>query len=81
MQRIRLLKSQKILLQMKSEKVQEAIALAQARQKEVQATLNLSMIEVGVSEDELKLWKLSEDGQSIEKAEPPKDKDGKKGKK
>lgn len=67
MERIRLLKSQKILLQMKSEKVQEAIEAAQAGQKEVQATLRLMMTEVGVPTDELALWKLSDDGQSVEK--------------
>jgi len=74
MQRIKLLKSQKVLLQMKAEKVQEAIALAQAKQREVQATLNLAMLEVGVPKDELNQWKLSEDGQAIEKIEIPKKK-------
>jgi len=80
MQRIRLLKSQKILLQMKSQKVQEAIALAQAEQKEVQATLNLAMIEQGIPKEELPRWKLSEDGQAIEKIEIPKPDENKKGK-
>ena len=78
MQRIKLLRSQKILLQMKSMKVQEAINLAKARQKEVQATLNLAMIEVGVPKEELNQWKLSEDEQAIEKIVPeipPEDKD------
>jgi len=78
MQRIKLLRSQKILLQMKSEKVQKFITLAQVTQKEVQATLKLAMIELGVPEEELNQWKLSEDEQAIEKIEPeipPEDKD------
>lgn len=71
-QRINLLKSQKILLQMKNEKIQEAINLAQAMQNELQATLNLTMIEQGVSKNQLDQWKLTEDGQAIEKVETPK---------
>jgi len=68
-QKIKLLASQKMLLQMKAEKVQEAMTLVQVRQKEVQAILNLVMIEVGVPKDELNQWKLSEDEQAIEKIE------------
>lgn len=71
MERKRLLRSQKILLQMRSKEVQEAINLVQARQKEVQATLKLAMTEQGVPKDELNLWQLSEDGQAIEKIEMP----------
>jgi len=67
MERIKLLRSQKILLRMKSEKVQEALDAVQAGNKEVQATLRLMMTEVGVPNDELALWKLSDDGQSVEK--------------
>ena len=70
MKRIKLLRSQKILLQMKNEKIQEAIGLAQARQKEFQATLNLTMTEQGVPKDELPSWRLTEDMQAIEKFEP-----------
>lgn len=68
-QRIKLLKSQKILLQMKSEKVQEALALVRVRQKEVQATLNLAMTEQGIPENELNQWHLSDDVQAVEKIE------------
>lgn len=76
MQRIKLTKSQKIALQMKSEKVQEAINLAQARQKVVKATLNMIMTEEHhIPKDELPLWRLSEDEQAIEKIED-KDKEG-----
>ena len=71
-QRINLLKSQKILLQMKNEKIQEAINLAQAMQNELQATLNLTMIEQGISKNQLDQWKLTEDGQAIEKIDPKK---------
>jgi len=70
-QRIKLLRSQKILLQMKNEKIQEAIGLANARQNELQATLNLTMTEQGVPKEELNQWKLTEDGQAIEKIEIP----------
>ncbi|MBA7513318.1 hypothetical protein ES705_05333 [subsurface metagenome] len=76
MQRIKLLRSQKILLQMKSQKVQEAITLTQARQKEVTATLNMIITEEHhIPKDELPLWKLAEDGQAIEKIEIPKPKE------
>lgn len=77
MQRIKLLKSQKILLQMKNEKVQEIIRLAQTRQDEVQTTLNLIITEHGVPKDELNQWRLSEDGQAIEKIETPKPEENK----
>jgi len=83
-QRIKLLRSQKILLQMKNEKIQEAINIANARHNELQATLNLTMTEQGVPKNELNQWKLTEDGQAIEKTEmpePEKPDDGKKGKK
>ena len=77
MQRIKLLKSQKILLQMKSERVQKFIALAQATQKEVQATLKMIMTEEhNIPKEELNQWRLSEDGQAIEKIETPKPEDG-----
>ena len=72
MQRIKLFKSHKILLQMKNEKVQEAIALANVRQREVQTTLNLIIVELNVPKDELNQWKLTEDGQAIERIKPEK---------
>ena len=84
MQRIKLTKSQKIVLQMKSEKVQKFIDLAKAFQKEVRAILNMIMTEEHhIPKDELPLWRLSEDEQAIEKIEPEippedKDKEGKK---
>ena len=68
MDRIRLTKCQKIALQSKSEKVQLAITLAQNRQREVQATLNMIITEEhNIPKDELPLWRLSDDGQAIEK--------------
>lgn len=79
--RIKLLKSQKILLQMKGDKIQDAIALIQARQSELQAVLNLAMTEQGVPKEELKQWKLTEDGQAIEFVEPEDPKKNKKEKK
>ena len=75
--RIKLLRSQKILLQMKNDKVQEIIRLAQARQEAVQETLNLIITELGISGDELNQWKLTEDGQAIEKIEPKESKGNK----
>ena len=70
-QRIRLLKSHKILLQIRSEKINEAVAMVQVRNNELQASLNLAIVEVGVPAGELNLWRLSEDGQAIEKIEIP----------
>ena len=73
MQRIKLTKSQKIALQMKSEKVQKFIALAQAWQKQVRATLNMIMTEEHhIPKEERNQWRLSEDEQAIEKIEIPK---------
>jgi len=60
---------------MKNGKVQEAISLANVRQGEVQTTLNLIITELGISKDELNQWKLTEDGQAIEKIEPEKPKE------
>lgn len=69
-QRIKLTKSQKIALQMKSEKVQHLIALAKARQKEVQALFAMIITEEhSIPKHEVSLWKLSKDGQAIEKKE------------
>jgi len=77
MQRIKLLKSQKILLQMKSDRVQKFIALAQATQKEAQATLKMIMTEEhNIPKDEINQWKLSEDGQAIEEIEIKKPPEG-----
>ena len=73
MQRIKLTKSQKIALQLKSEKVQKFLTLAQAWQKQVQETLIMIMTEEhNIPKNELPLWKLSEDQQAIEKTEPEK---------
>jgi len=67
MKRFKLLKSQKILLQMRREKIQEAINLAKIRQDQLQATLNMVMIEQGISKGELNQWHLTKDGQAVEK--------------
>jgi len=75
--RIKLLKSQKILLAMKEQKIQEAISLVRAQQNELQATLNLTITEQGVPKNELDQWKLTEDGQAIEMIEPEKPKENK----
>ncbi len=70
MQRIKLLRSQKVLLQMKSDKVREAINVVQVRQKDVQATMNMIMTEEhNIPKEELSLWQLSKDEQAIEKEE------------
>lgn len=74
--RIKLLRSQKLLIQMKGEKIQEAIALTNARQDNFQQTLDMIVVEQGVPKEELDQWRLSEDGQAIEKIED-KDKGGK----
>ena len=74
-QRIKLLKSQKILLQTKR---QETINLIQAKQNEISGILSMVMIEQGVPEKDVSLWRLDAEGQGIEKIEPkkpPKDKD------
>lgn len=67
MQRIKLLKSQKVLLQMKSVKLREAIALVRVQEKELEATIELVMTEQGVPKAEVDQWKLSDDAQAIEK--------------
>ncbi len=77
MQRIKLLKSQKVLLQMK---LNEITIIMQAKQKDFRQTLNIIAVEQGVPEKEVNEWQLGEDGQAIEKTEPkkpPKEKDKK----
>jgi len=73
--RIKLTKSQKIALQLRSKEVQQAIELVRARQKVVRSTLNLTMTEQGVPKEELDQWKLTEDGQAIEMIEPKENKE------
>lgn len=73
-QRIKLLKSQKILLQTKK---QEALNLIQAKRNELNQILSIIMAEQGVPEKETDLWYLTEDGQAIEKIEPKKPDKGK----
>ena len=68
-QRIKLLKSQKILLQTKR---QETINLIQAKQNELNEILKMVMIEQGVPEKEVGQWRLDADGQGFEKIEPKK---------
>lgn len=73
-QRIKLLKSQKILLQKQR---QETINLIQAKQNELSGILSVIMIEQGVPEKEVRFWHLAQDGQALEKIEskkPPKNK-------
>ena len=75
--RIKLLKSQKLLLQMKQ---RDLIETMQRKQNDVQQTLNMIVVELGVSKDEIDLWFLVEDGQAIErikKAKPKKNKNNK----
>lgn len=74
-QQIRLLKSQKILLQKQK---RETINLIQAKNNELGQILAVIMIDQGVPEKEINQWQLSEDGQSVEMIEPekpPKEKD------
>jgi len=68
-QRIKLLKSQKILLQKQR---QETINLIQAKNNELSQILGVIMIDQGVPENEIGQWQLMPDGQSIEMIEPEK---------
>lgn len=68
-QRIKLLKSQKILLQKQKN---EIIALIQDKQNELSQILSMVMIEQGVPEKDTHLWRLDTNGQGIEKMEPKK---------
>lgn len=73
--RIKLLRSQKILLQKQK---QETINIIQAKQNELGEILAVIMIDQGVPENEIGQWQLMPDGQSIEKIKPdkpPKEKD------
>ena len=70
--RIKLLKSQKILLQKQK---QETINLIQAKQNELNQILIVIMIDQGVPEKEIGEWQLAVDGQTVEKI---KEKGGKK---
>lgn len=77
-QRIKLLRSQKILLQKQK---QETINLIQAKQNELNNILVVIMIDLDVPEKEVGQWQLMADGQAIERIEipkPEKDKEGKK---
>ena len=79
-QRIKLLKSQKILLQTKK---QEILNTIQTKQNEFNEVIDIIMVEQGISKDEIRQWRIDADMQAIEKLEPkkpPKDKD-KEGKK
>jgi len=73
-QRIKLLRSQKILLQKQK---QETIALIQAKQNELSQILVVIMIDLRVPEKDVGLWRLDADGQGIEKMEPEKPPKGK----
>ena len=66
---IKLLKSQKILLQTKKN---EVLDLVQAKQVEFNGILDMVMVEQGVPEKETKQWRLCIDSQAIEKMEPEK---------
>lgn len=62
--RIKLLKSQKILLQTKKQEIQGYI---QIKQNELNQILGMIMTEQGVPEKEVGEWQLARDGQTIEK--------------
>ena len=70
-QRIKLLKSQKILLQTKK---QEILNLIQSKQNELNEVIDIVMVEQGIPEDEVRQWRLTQDLQAIEKLEPKPDK-------
>lgn len=61
--RIKLLKSQKILLQTKKQEIQGFI---QIKQNELSQILAMIMVEQGVPEKEINEWQLAVDGQTIE---------------
>jgi len=63
-QKIKLLKSQKILLQTKKQEIQ---AIIQIKQNELSQILGMIMVEQGVPEKEVGGWQLAKDGQTIEK--------------
>lgn len=79
--RVKLLGSQKILLQMKSEKINEAINLLEARKEDIQQTLDMIVIEQGIPKENINQWRLTEDGQAIEKIEEQNSQKNKKDKK
>jgi hypothetical protein len=69
--RIKLLKSQKLLLDMKGNEIGNAIAMVRAKQDDLQTTLNMIMLEEHhVPREELAEWKITEDGQAIEWVKP-----------
>lgn len=72
MQRIRLFRSHKILLQEKTLRVREAIRVFKTKQVEFQSAFNLMKEELGIPQGKLNQWKLSEDEEAIEKIEPEK---------
>lgn len=74
-QRIKLLRSQKILLQKERLEIRNLI---QAKQNEFDQILAVIMIDLDVPEKEVGEWRLMADGQAIEKIKipkPEKDKD------
>lgn len=79
--RIKLLRSQKILLQ---KQAQENRAVIQAKQNELNQIFAVILGDLDIPENEFNQWQLSGDGQAVEKIEPPKppkNKDKKKDKK
>ena len=75
--RIKLLRSQKILLQTKRD---ELMVLMKTKQDEFSEILDVVMIEQGVPEKQTRFWYLATDGQAIEKINPkkPREEQGKK---
>ena len=62
--RIKLLKSQKILLQTKKQEIQGII---QIKQNELNQILGMIMVEQGVPEKVVGEWQLARDGQTVER--------------
>ena len=74
MERKRLYRSHKILIQEKDARIREALQFLQARQDEFRAIINLIKEELDVPTEEFSRWKFSEDGQALEKIEEEKPK-------
>lgn len=66
MERKKLLTSQKELLRMKREKINEAIMLMRQREAEFDATLNKIAEELDVPEEDFANWKLSKNDDYLE---------------
>lgn len=65
-ERKKLLDSQRELIRLKREKINEALAMAEMRKNELQASVNLIATELGIPEGEQN-WRLNKTDDYIEK--------------